>query len=166
MYGKFGSVGNEGVMVVAARWATLSAGVFERPYRRDAEESDLGDLNEVSGAVVDAAIRVHSVLGPGLLESAYATCLAYELQQRDFAVRTQVPLPVVYKNIQMPVGYRVDLIVEDSVVVETKTVAALLPIHEAQLLTYLRLSGLRLGLLLNFHVVRMRDGIKRLVNNL
>jgi GxxExxY protein len=126
----------------------------------------LRDPNEVSGIIVGASIRVHSGLGPGLLESAYVTCLAYELRERGLAVRTQVALPVVYKSVQMPVGYRVDLIVEESVVAETKTVAALLPIHEAQLLTYLRLSGHRLGLLLNFHVVHMRDGIKRLVNNL
>jgi GxxExxY protein len=126
----------------------------------------LNDLNEVSGAIVDAAIRVHSALGPGLLESAYSTCLAHELRERGFTVRTQVPLPVVYKNVQLPVAYRVDLIVEESVVVEAKTVAALHPIHEAQLLTYLRLSNHRLGLLLNFHVVHMRDGIKRLVNKL
>jgi GxxExxY protein len=106
------------------------------------------------------------VLGPGLLESAYATCLAYELRERGYAVRAQVPLPIVYKNIHLPVGYRVDLIVEESVVAEIKTVTALVPIHEAQLLTYLRLSGHRLGLLLNFHVAHMRDGIKRLVNNL
>jgi GxxExxY protein len=126
----------------------------------------LRDPNEVSGIIVGASIRVHSGLGPGLLESAYVTCLAYELRERGLAVRTQVALPVVYKSVQMPVGYRVDLIVEENVVAETKTVAALLPIHEAQLLTYLRLSGHRLGLLLNFHVVHMRDGIKRLVNNL
>jgi GxxExxY protein len=126
----------------------------------------LRELNEVSGAIVDGAIQVHSSLGPGLLESAYQTCLAYELRERGLTVRNQVALPIVYKTIEMPVGYRVDLIVEESVIVEVKTVASLLPIHEAQLLTYLRLSGRRLGLLLNFHVPRMRDGIRRLVNGL
>jgi len=115
---------------------------------------------------VDSAVQVHAALGPGLLESAYATCLAHELKERGFSVRTQVPLPVVYKGIELAVGYRVDLIVEEVVIVEIKTVASLLPIHEAQLLTYLRLSGRRLGLLFNFHVPRMRDGIKRLVNRL
>jgi GxxExxY protein len=122
------------------------------------------DLNEISGEIVDASIQVHSALGPGLLESAYQTCLAYELRQRGSTVRTQVAIPIVYKGITVPVGYRVDLVVEESVIVELKTVASLLPIHEAQLLTYLRLSDRRLGLLLNFHVALMRDGIKRLVN--
>jgi GxxExxY protein len=126
----------------------------------------LRDLNESSGTIVDAAIRVHSALGPGLLESAYETCLAYELRERGLLVRTQVALPVVYKTITMDVAYRIDLIVEESIIVELKTVSKLLPIHEAQLLTYLKLSGHRLGLLLNFHVARMREGIKRMVNNL
>jgi GxxExxY protein len=126
----------------------------------------LKDLNEVSGVIVDAAIRVHSALGPGLLESTYTTCLAYELREQGLPVRTQVPLPVVYKTISMPIGYRIDLVVDETVIVELKTVPELLLIHRAQLLTYLKLSGHRLGLLLNFHVPRMRDGIKRLVNNL
>ena len=124
------------------------------------------DLNELSGAVVDAAIRVHSALGPGLLESAYTTCLAYELRERRLLVRTQVALPVVYKTIRMDTAYRIDLLVEESIVVELKTVSKLLPIHEAQLLTYLKLSRYRLGLLLNFHVPLMREGIKRMVNDL
>jgi GxxExxY protein len=124
------------------------------------------DLNELSGAVVDAAIRVHSALGPGLLESAYTTCLAYELRERGLLVRTQVALPVVYKTIRMDTAYRIDLLVEESIVVELKTVSKLLPIHEAQLLTYLKLSRYRLGLLLNFHVPLMREGIKRMVNDL
>jgi GxxExxY protein len=124
------------------------------------------DLNDVSGIIVDAAIRVHSALGPGLLESAYATCLAHKLEERGLKVCRQVPLPVVYKAIKLPVGYRMDLVVEQAIIIEIKTVASLLPIHEAQLLTYLRLSRRRLGLLLNFHVPHMRDGIKRLVNSL
>lgn len=98
-------------------------------------------MNELSGIIVDAAIRVHSGLGPGLLGSAYETCLAYELRERGFLVRTQAALPVVYKTIQMDLAYRIDLLVEASIVVELKTVPKLLPIHEAQLLTYLRLSG-------------------------
>jgi GxxExxY protein len=124
------------------------------------------DLNNLSGTTVDAAIQVHSALGPGLLESAYETCLAHELQERGLRVRTQVALPVVYKTIQMDLAYRIDLLVEESIVVELKTVSKLLPIHEAQLLTYLKLSGHRIGLLLNFHVPLMREGIKRMVNSL
>ena len=124
------------------------------------------DPNEVSGAIVDSAIQVHSALGPGLLESAYLTCLTFELRERGHDVRAQVALPVVYKGIELPLGYRVDLIVDEIVLVEIKTVASLLPVHEAQLLTYLKLSGRRLGLLLNFHVTLMRDGIKRMVNQL
>jgi GxxExxY protein len=123
-------------------------------------------LNQLSGTIVDAAIRVHSALGPGLLESAYETCLAYELRERSLHVCTQVALPVVYKTIQMDLAYRIDLLVEESVIVELKTVSKLLLIHEAQLLTYLKLSGHRIGLLLNFHVPLMREGIKRMVNNL
>lgn len=124
------------------------------------------DINELSGAVVDAAIRVHSALGPGLLESAYETCLAYELRERGLLVRTQVALPVVYKAIRLDVAYRIDLLVGECVIVELKTVSKLLSVREAQLLTYLKLSGHRLGLLLNFHVPLMREGIKRMVNNL
>jgi len=101
-----------------------------------------------------------------LLESTYQACLACELRERGLTVRTQVPLPLVYKTIELPVGYRVDLMVEETVIVEIKTVASLLPIHHAQLLTYLRLSHRRVGLLLNFNVVHMRHGIKRLVNKL
>jgi len=100
------------------------------------------------------------------LESAYETCLVYELRERGLHVRTQVALPVLYKTIQMDLAYRIDLLIEECLVVELKTVSTVLPIHEAQLLTYLRLSGHRLGLLLNFHVPLIREGIKRMVNNL
>jgi GxxExxY protein len=123
-------------------------------------------LNELSGIIVDAAFQVHSALGPGLLESAYGACLAYELRSRGLNVRTQVDLPIVYKNVQLETGYRIDLLVEEEVIVELKTVTKLLPVHEAQLLTHLRLSQRRLGLLLNFYVALMRDGIKRVVNGL
>jgi GxxExxY protein len=122
------------------------------------------ELNDISGEIVDASVRVHSTLGPGLLESAYQTCLAYELRERGQFVRTQVPLPVVYRGIEPSVGYRVDLLVDDAVMAELKTVPNILPVHEAQLLTYLKMSDRRLGLLLNFHVPLMRDGTKRLVN--
>jgi GxxExxY protein len=118
-------------------------------------------INDVTGAVVDAAFKVHSVLGPGLLESAY---LAYELRKRGLEVTTQFELPVVYDEVKVDLGYRVDLLVERSVVVELKTVSKLLPVHEAQLLSYLKLGDFRAGLLINFHAARLKDGIKRMVN--
>lgn len=120
--------------------------------------------NEASGHVVDAVLKVHSALGPGLLEGAYQACLTHELRRRDLHVRSQVSLPVFYDGIRINVGYRIDLLVENSVVVELKAVAKLLPIHHAQLFSYLKLSGHSIGLLLNFHVPHMRDGIKRIVN--
>ena len=123
-------------------------------------------INDRSGQVVDAAMRVHSALGPGLLEGAYEACLAYELRQRGLRVVAQLPLPVVYEGVRIELGYRVDLLVDDAVVVELKAVAKLLPIHEAQLLSYLKLSEYRVGLLINFHVLHLKDGIKRMVNNL
>ena len=121
-------------------------------------------INDVTGAVVDAALKVHSVLGPGLLESAYEACLAYELRKRGREVTMQFELPVMYDEIRIDLGYRVDLLVEGSVVVELKTVSKLLPVHEAQLLSYLKLGDLRAGLLINFHAGRLKDGIKRMVN--
>jgi GxxExxY protein len=124
------------------------------------------DVNEVSGRVVDAALRVHSVLGPGLLESAYEACLAHELQKRGLAVTTQVGLPIHYDGVTLDVGYRLDMLVEDCVVVEIKAIENVMPIHDAQLISYLKLSGVKVGLLMNFDVQHMRDGIKRLVNNL
>ena len=124
------------------------------------------ELNEISGQVVDAAIKVHSALGPGLLESAYEACLFYELGKRGLSVERQKIQPIVYEGVTIDVGYRMDLFVEGVVVVELKAVERLAPIHEAQLLSYLRLSGSKLGLLLNFNVTRMADGIKRMVNGL
>ena len=121
-------------------------------------------INEVTGAVVDGAIKVHSLLGPGLLESAYQACLAYELRKRGLEVATQVELPVVYDAIRIDLGYRIDLLVERSVVVELKTVTKLLRVHEAQLLSYLKLGDFRAGLLINFHTARLKDGIKRIAN--
>ena len=109
-------------------------------------------------------MAVHSALGPGLLESAYEECLAYELRKRGVAVATQVELPVAYDGIEMDVGYRIDMMVADKVIVEIKAVDTLAPIHQAQILTYLKLSGIKVGLLLNFNVEHMRDGIKRMVN--
>lgn len=120
--------------------------------------------NTTSGVVVDSAMKVHSALGPGLLESAYHACLAHELRQRGVKVLTQVDLPVVYDGKRIDVGYRIDMLVDDSVVVELKTVKKVLRVHEAQLLSYLRLGGFRVGLLINFHVDRLKDGIRRMIN--
>lgn len=122
--------------------------------------------NQISGIILDAAIAVHTALGPGLLESAYQACLAYELTSRGLRVQTQVPLPIKYRGVCVDAAYRIDLIVEDLVVIEIKAVERLAPIHEAQLLSYLKLSGKRLGLLSNFHVLRLKDGYKRIANGL
>lgn len=124
------------------------------------------DVNVASGQVVDAAMKVHSVLGPGLLESAYEACLAYELRKRNIVFKAQWELPVIYDGVRIDVGYRLDLLVEDLVIVELKSVEQIVPIHKAQLLSYLKLSGRKVGLLLNFNVLHMKDGITRLVNNL
>ena len=122
-------------------------------------------LDKYSGEVVDAAMKVHSALGPGLLEGAYEACLAYELRKRGLGVVVQLPLPVVYEGVELELGYRLDLLVNAAIVLELKAVTRLLPIHEAQLLSYLKLSGYRLGLLINFHALHLKDGIKRMVNN-
>jgi GxxExxY protein len=124
------------------------------------------ELNEISGHAVDAAMKVHSALGPGLLENAYEACLRYELEKRGMRVKAQVGLPVIYDGKQIDLGYRLDLLVEDAVIIELKAVEKIAPIHEAQLLSYLRLSGKKLGLLINFNVLHLKDGIKRMVNNL
>ena len=113
--------------------------------------------------VIGVAIEVHRHLGPGLLESAYEECLCWELRQAGLPVERQVPLPITYKEINLEVGYRLDLVVQKRLIVELKTVERLLPIHEAQLLTYLRLSGIKTGLLLNFNSALLRNGIKRMV---
>jgi len=127
--------------------------------------SDPMELNSISGEIVDAAIKVHTALGPGLLESTYTACLAHELRLRSLDVRLQLPLPIQYKGVLIRVGYRIDMLVQSSVVVELKVVRTLHPVHEAQLLSYLKLSGCKLGLLINFNVAHLRDGIKRMVNN-
>jgi len=121
-------------------------------------------VNQVSGAIVSSAMRVHSLLGPGLLESAYQACLAHELRKRGLIVASQVGLPVVYDDERFELGYRIDLIVETLVIVEVKCVEAIHPVHQAQLLSYLRLSGIGVGLLINFNVAQLRDGIKRMVD--
>ena len=117
----------------------------------------------MSRAVITAAMRVHSVLGPGLLESAYEACLIYELQKIGLAVESQVGLPVVYEGVKLDLGYRIDLLVDGLIIVEIKSIEALAPIHQAQVLSYLKLSGKSLALLINFNVVHLRDGIKRFV---
>ena len=121
--------------------------------------------NQLTGAIVDAAFRVHSTLGPGLLESVYEQCLACELETRDLAVQRQVTLPVFYRNLRIDAGFRMDMVVGGFVVVEIKATERLLPIHQAQLLTYLRLSGHRIGLLINSNVILIRHGIRRLINS-
>ena len=122
-------------------------------------------LNDLSEKIIGAAIEVHREIGPGLLESAYEECLCFEIRQRGVSLERQVPLPVCYKGIRLDCGYRLDILAEDSVVIELKTVGSIQPVHEAQLLSYLRLSDRRLGLILNFHVPFMKRGIKRIVHN-
>lgn len=124
------------------------------------------EIEEVARIIVDAAVKVHRALGPGLLEAAYQVCLAYELRKRGLRVECEVPLPVVYDGQYIDAGYRIDMIVEGMVVIENKTVERILPVHDAQLLTYLRLSGCRVGFVLNWNVALMKEGIKRMVNNL
>ena len=123
-------------------------------------------VNEVSGQVVDAAMKVHTALGPGLLESAYEACLVHELEKRGLYTERQVGLPVEYDGVRIDVGYRLDLLVEKQLIVELKAVGCLTRLHEAQLLSYPKLSGIHVGLLINFNVVRLKDGIKRMVNRL
>jgi GxxExxY protein len=124
------------------------------------------DINEISGQIVDAAMKVHSVLGPGLLESAYEACLLFELHKRGLNAVSQLQLPIVYESVKIDVGYRIDVLVEDAVIAELKSVGEIVPIHRAQLLSYLKLSGKKLGLLINFNTVHLKDGITRMVNNL
>ncbi|GAX35890.1 GxxExxY protein [Nodularia sp. NIES-3585] len=123
------------------------------------------DENDLSGAIIGCGMRVHTALGPGLLESAYEQCLYYELSKR-FNVRKQVPLPLVYEQVELDCVYRLDLIVENKVIIEVKSVESLQPIHSVQLLTYLKLTKCKLGLLLNFNVLQLKEGIKRVANNL
>lgn len=121
-------------------------------------------LNKITETIIGAAIKVHRALGPGLLESAYVACLAYELEKAGLSVEQQRPVPLIYEQVKLECGYRMDLLVEHSVVVEVKSVEALAPIHEAQTLSYLRLSGCKLALLINFNVVVLKDGIRRFIN--
>lgn len=120
--------------------------------------------NDITHAIVTAALKVHSALGPGLLESAYEACLLHELQKNGLSVSSQVPLPIIYDGVKLDIGYRLDVLVENTVIVEVKAVEAITNIHKAQILSYLRLSNKSLGLILNFNVLHLREGIKRVVN--
>jgi GxxExxY protein len=122
--------------------------------------------NEISYKIIGAAIELHKKLGPGLLESAYELSLAYNLRELNLQVQQQVPVPLIYKNVKLEVGYRIDLLVEDRVIIELKSIETLLPVHFAQVLTYLRLSDKKLGLLINFNTEILKNGIHRVVNNL
>lgn len=124
------------------------------------------NVEEIAKKIVEAALRVHSALGPGLLESAYQKCMEYELRKDGLKVECEVLLPITYEKIQIDAGYRIDMMVNDSIIIENKTAEKLLPIHEAQLLTYLKMKNCKLGFLLNWNVSRMKYGIKRMVNNL
>jgi len=128
-----------------------------------AEPSVLGERDSLTESVIGLAIEVHRALGPELLESAYQECLCYELKTNGIAFGRQVALPVIYKTVKLDCGYRMDLVVGDQLIVELKTVEKILPIHEAQLLTYLKLSEIRTGLLLNFNTAVLKNGIKRMV---
>lgn len=133
--------------------------------RKRGRKMDRAKIDAISGNVVDAAMRVHSAIGPGLLESSYEACLAYELRSRGLRVATQVPIPLVYRQVVLDVGYRADMIVEKAVLVELKSVAKIQSIHDAQMIGYLKLSGCDVGLLINFNVRRLKDGISRFVND-
>lgn len=122
--------------------------------------------NEISKIIVDCALKVHRALGPGLLESSYEECLIYELSKRNLKVEKQKALPLIYEEVKLNVGYRIDLIVEDKVIIELKSVETLNDVHLAQVLTYLKLSECKLGLLINFNVALIKHGIRRVVNNL
>ena len=124
------------------------------------------DINNITDKIISAAIAVHRELGPGLLESAYEACLVYELVQRGLSMEQQKTLPVIYRDVRVDCGYRIDLFVENQVIVELKAVEKLESIHRAQLLSYLKLSGCKVGLLINFNVKILKDGIHRIVNDL
>lgn len=123
------------------------------------------ELNDISGKIIECSIKVHRALGPGMLESAYEACLMYELKKQGLKVQHQLKLPIVYDGMKLETGYRIDLLVEEKVIVELKTFERVLPVHEAQLLSYLKMSNLKLGLLINFNVTMLKNGLKRVVNN-
>lgn len=132
------------------------------PFEDGARAPISAEIEEIGAAVVDAGIKVHKALGPGLLESAYEQCLAYELSERGLSVRRQIPLSITYGRLRIDAAYRIDMLVGDAVIVEVKAVDASLPVHQAQLVTYLKLSGHRLGFLMNFNVPLFKQGLKRI----
>lgn len=121
------------------------------------------ELEQLAEIVVDCGFQVHKALGPGLLESAYEACMAHELSLRSIRFKTQVPLPVVYKNVTIDAGYRIDLLIEDKIIIELKAVEKMNPLYEAQIITYLKMTGIPLGFLMNFNTLYFKDGIKRIV---
>ncbi|MEA2734701.1 MAG: hypothetical protein QOE14_1152 [Humisphaera sp.] len=127
-------------------------------------ETTSPEIERVAHEIVDAAFTISAKLGPGLLESTYRVVMIYELRKRGFDVKSEVPVPVVYEEVRLDAGYRLDLVVNDCVVIELKAVEKLIPLHEAQLLTYLKLTGYRLGILINFNTKMIKDGIKRIVH--
>lgn len=139
----------------------MSASFFNTTEPTEITEEEEKDM--LTGIIIGAAIEVHRMLGPGLLESAYEACLAYELRLKEHKVEQQKPLPVCYKGVFLDCGYRLDLVVDEQVIVETKSINALAPIHDAQLLSYLKLSKCRRGLLINFNVKLLKDGIRRII---
>ncbi len=122
------------------------------------------DIEKIATSIVHSAIKIHKALGPGLLESVYQKCLSYELRKSGLEVDCELPLPVAYESVKLDTGFRIDMMVQHTVIIENKTVEKILPIHEAQLLTYLKLADIKLGFLLNWNVVLMKDGIRRMVN--
>ena len=141
----------------------MDEGTFTTETQRTTERSQRERLNRITSAIIGAAIEVHKLLGPGLLESAYEECLCRELSLRGIPFERQLVLPLEYKGLRLDSGYRLDLLVAQAVVVEVKAVDALLPVHEAQLMTYLHLGGWHVGLLINFHEYALKDGIRRKV---
>ena len=131
-------------------------------HRGTEKKEDKQELNELSGQVIGLAIEVHKALGPGLLESAYEACVCHELSQNRIGFERQVPVPVTYKGLDLDCAYRLDVIVDQRLILEIKATERLLPIHTAQLLTYLKLTGIKVGLLMNFNAEALRDGIKRI----
>jgi GxxExxY protein len=151
-----------------AKSAKKTINFYDNPYlevicmKKPFEETD-AELDKIAKEVVDAAFKVHFNIGPGLLESAYEACLAYEISQRGLKVEQQVAVPLVYEKVNLNVGFRIDLLVQKRLIVEVKAVEALLPVHRAQVLTYLKLSGLQLGLLINFYSPILKKGLERII---
>ena len=139
--------------------------LFTAEIAEDAEMDQEERLNKITETIIGVAINIHRALGPGLLESAYEACMVYDLIQSGLKVEQQKPLPVVYREVKLECGYRLDLMIENEVIVEIKSVEKLLPIHKAQLMSYLKLSDCKVGLLINFNVEILKDGIQRVVNN-